>query len=321
MAKVNTATGAIDTADLGPTLSHEHVYTLNAEMRIQYPWDEDEKVSLAINKLKDVKALGIETIVDATVFGLGRFVPRIRNLSEASGVNLVVATGLYTFFDIPLFWRAHTDHVSQTFMEDFFVREIEEGIGDTGIKPAFLKCATEHYGVVGDVEFVLRATARAHRRTGVPIFTHSSVANRTGLAQQKIFRDEGVDLSRVVIGHVGDTTDIGYIEEILAGGSYAGLDRFGAETKLPNKDRIATTIELCKRGYARQLLLSHDTNAWSDHLPDVARARNPLFKNARWGYVPEVVIPALLDAGVSQSDVDDMMINNVRRIFEVAGAY
>ncbi len=321
MATVNTATGPIDTADLGPTLSHEHIYTLNPEMRIQYPWDEEEKVNLAINKLKEVKALGIKSIVDATTFGLGRYVPRIRRISEESGVQVIVATGLYTFFDIPLFWRAHVDRVSPTFMEDFFVREIDEGIADSGIKPAFLKCATEHYGVVGDVEFVLRATARAHRRTGVPIFTHTNVVGRVGLAQQEIFREEGVDLSRVVIGHVGDTTDLGYIEEVLEGGSYVGLDRFGAETRLPNKDRIATTIELCKRGYARRLLLSHDTNAWSDHLPDVARASNPLFKDARWTYVPEVVVPALLEAGVPQSDIDDMMVNNVRRIFDVSGAY
>jgi phosphotriesterase-related protein len=321
MATINSAAGPIDTADLGLTLAHEHVYTLNTEMRIQYPWNEEEKVALAVRKLKEIKALGFKTLVDHTCFGLGRYVPRLRRISEESGVQLILCTGLYTFFDIPPFWRSHIRYVSPTFMEDFFVREIEQGVADTGVKPAFLKCATEHYGVVGDVDLVLRATARAHRRTGVPISAHANAQHRMGLEQQKIFREEGVNLSRVIIGHVGDITDISYAESVLEGGSYIGLDRFGSEAILPNKDRIATTIELCKRGHATRIILSHDTNAWSDHSPEVARATNPILKDTRWTYIPEVVIPALREGGVSQSDIDDMMINNIRRIFEVQGPY
>ena len=115
-------------------------------------------------------------------------------------------------------------------MTDMFVGDITEGIAGTGIKAAILKCATDEPGVTPGVERVLRAVAQAHRQTGVPISTHTHAATRRGLEQQRIFAEEGVDLSRVVIGHCGDTTDIGYLEELIGNGSYIGMDRFGLDT-------------------------------------------------------------------------------------------
>src|SRR5437773_5391757 len=101
-------------------------------------------------------------------------------------------------------------------MTDMFVRDIEHGIADTGVKAAILKCATDEPGVTPGVERVLRAVAQAHRATGVPISTHTHALTRVGLEQQRIFREEGVDLTRVVIGHSGDTSDVGYLEELIA---------------------------------------------------------------------------------------------------------
>src|SRR5215467_553844 len=118
-------------------------------------------------------------------------------------------------------------------MVEMFVRDIREGIADTGIKAGILKCATDEPGVTKDVERILRATAQAHRRTGVPISTHTHAQRRVGLDQQRIFREEGVDLSRVDIGHSGDTTDLDYLEKLIAAGSYIGMDRFGIDTILP----------------------------------------------------------------------------------------
>src|SRR4029077_19124371 len=111
-------------------------------------------------------------------------------------------------------------------MVDMFVKDIEEGIADTGGKAAILKCATDRPGVTPGVERVLRAVAQAHLRTGVPISTHTHAATERGLEQQRICAEEGVDLSRVVIGHSGDTTDLDYLEELIGNGSYIGMDRF-----------------------------------------------------------------------------------------------
>src|SRR4029077_11396122 len=103
----------------------------------------------------------------------------------------------------------------------------------TGVKAAILKCATDRPGLEPGVVRVLRAVAQVHRRTGAPISTHTNVTVRGGLGQQKIFAEEGVDLSRVIIGHCGDTDDLEYLHKIMEAGSYMGMDRFGAEKTSP----------------------------------------------------------------------------------------
>ena len=135
------------------------------------------------------------------------------------------------------------------------------------MKAAILKCATDEPGVTEGVERVLRAVAQTHRATGVPISTHTHAPTRRGLEQQDIFDSEGVDLSRVVIGHSGDTTDIDYLEEIMARGSFIGMDRFGIDALLPFEDRVATVATLCERGHADQMVLSHDASCHIDWLP------------------------------------------------------
>src|SRR5205823_9778920 len=121
-----------------------------------------------------------------------------------------------------------------------------------------LKAATDAPGVTPDVEKSLRAVARAHRRTGAPILTHSYPTNQSGSHQQDIFESEGVDLSRVLIGHSGDTDDMAYLERVAERGSYLGMDRFGMDDYLSHERRLAAVVELCRRGFAAQVMLSQD---------------------------------------------------------------
>src|ERR1700758_4708190 len=236
MSLLNTAQGPINTADLGVTLMHEHVFIMTTEIAQNYPeaWgDEAKRVADAAARLTELKSRGVDTIVDLTVVGLGRYIPRIARVAAQTALNIVVATGLYTYNDVPFYFHylgPGTPLDGPEIMTEMFVRDIEQGIADTGIKAAILKCATDEPGVTPGVERVLRAVAQAHRQTGVPISTHTHAATRRGLEQQRIFAEEGVDLSRVVIGHSGDTTDIGYLEELIGNGSYIGMDRFGADT-------------------------------------------------------------------------------------------
>ena len=169
------------------------------------------------------------------------------------------------------------------------------------------------------MERVLRAVAKAHRLTGVPISTHTDAASRRGLEQQRIFSEEGVDLSRVVIGHSGDTTDIGYLEEIIANGSYIGMDRFGIEVILPFEERVQTVATMCKLGHADKMVLSHDAACHNDWLDDDALAQ----LTPRWNYlhITNDVLPALREQGVTEDQIEQMMVRNVRQIFENQGAY
>jgi hypothetical protein len=153
LSELNTARGPIDTADLGVTLMHEHVFIMTTEIAQNYPeaWgDEEKRVVDAIARLNELKARGVDTIVDLTVIGLGRYIPRIARVAAATELNIVVATGLYTFNDVPIcfhFVGPGAQLGGPEIMTDMFVRDIEQGIADTGIKAGILKCATDERGI------------------------------------------------------------------------------------------------------------------------------------------------------------------------------
>jgi phosphotriesterase-related protein len=304
---------------------HEHVFVLSTEIKENFPedWgDEEQRVADAVERLRNLKKAGVDTIVDLTVIGLGRYIPRIQRIAEAADINIVVATGIYTYNEVPHYYHFRgpgTLFEGPELMVDMFVRDITEGIAGTGVKAAILKCATDEPGVTAGVERVLRAVAKAHRLTGVPISTHTDAASRRGLEQQRIFSEEGVDLSRVVIGHSGDTTDIGYLEEIIANGSYIGMDRFGIEVILPFEERVQTVATMCKLGHADKMVLSHDAACHNDWLDDDALAQ----LTPRWNYlhITNDVLPALREQGVTEDQIEQMMVRNVRQIFENQGAY
>jgi phosphotriesterase-related protein len=267
--QVQTVRGPIDSSQLGITLMHEHVFVLNTEVQQNYPenWNEEERGTDAIGKLNELKGRGVQTIVDPTVMGLGRYIPRIQRIARDIDLNIIVATGLYTYNDVPFYFHFRgpgTALDGPEVMTELFVKDITEGIAGTGVKAAILKCATEMAGLTPGVERVLRAVAQAHRRTGAPITTHTHAHTHRGRDQQRVFREEGVDLTRVIIGHSGDTTELDYLKELMDNGSYIGMDRFGIDVLLPFDDRVNTVVELCKQGYAGSMVLSHDASCFID---------------------------------------------------------
>jgi len=317
MPTVNTVTGPVDTAQLGFTLMHEHIYVLSEGVVPNFPqlWNREARIRQAGETLRQAKQAGVNTIVDLTVLGLGRDVEMARQVSELSGVNVIAATGVYTYDELP----HHFQNRDADYMADLFTQDITHGVQGTDIKAAILKVATDQQGVTQGVEKALRAVARAHRRTGAPISTHTHAATKRGLDQQRIFREEGVDLSRVVIGHSGDTEDTGYLEELMKAGSFIGMDRFGIDTELSSEKRVAVIARLCDRGYASHMVLSHDTSVYIDWFPP------ELIKQVvpRWNFlhISNDVLPMLRSAGVSDADIQTMTVDNPRRIFETHGAY
>jgi phosphotriesterase-related protein len=323
--QMNTARGSIDTADLGVTLMHEHVFVLSPEITDNYPevWgDEAKREADAIARLNELKSRGVDSIVDLTVIGLGRYIPRIARIAAETDINIVVATGVYTYNDVPMhfhFSGPGTLLDGPEPMVEMFVRDIEQGIAGTDVKAAILKCATDEPGVTPGVERVLRAVAQAHHRTGVPISTHTHAPTRRGLEQQRIFAEEGVDLTRVVIGHCGDTTDVDYLEEIIGNGSFIGMDRFGLYLMLPFEDRVNTVTQMCERGHADKMVLSHDASCFIDWLPEeVVPVGLP---NWHYLHIHNDVIPALKERGVTDQQLTTMLVDNPRRVFEHRGAY
>jgi phosphotriesterase-related protein len=325
--QVNTVRGPVDVAALGPTLMHEHIFVLNTEVMVNHPeiWDEDVRVADAVGRLNELKAAGIDTIVDPTVMGLGRYIPRIQKVCAQTDLNVVVATGFYTYNELPFYFSLRGPGTLLNGPEpllDMFVRDIEEGITGTGVRPGAIKFATDAHGMTPGCERVIRACAQAHRRTGVPITTHTDVHNKSGLDQQRILREEGVDLGRVIIGHSGDSTDLDYLQQLIDNGSYLGMDRFGIDVFLPTDKRVDVIVELCKRGYAGRMVLSHDASCWLDWVEPVSDAvRQAMSPNWNYLHISQDVIPMLRERGVSEEQVEQMMVGNPRDIFSVQGGY
>jgi phosphotriesterase-related protein len=196
-----------------------------------------------------------------------------------------------------------------------FLRDIRHGIGETGIRASVLKCVTDEAGITPAIERVLRAIADAHHETDVLISTHTAAVHRRGLDQQDFFRKAGVDLGNVLIGHSGDTTDLAYLEALIDNGSYIGMDRFGlnGHGNPTFEERVDTVAQLCERGYADRMVLSHDTLCYTDCY-DPAE-----FPDWHYNHIPDDVLPALLDRGVTQAQIDCMLIENPRRIFGATG--
>ena len=184
MPTIETATGPVDSASLGRVLMHEHVFIISPEMKDNVPeeWgDEDTRMDDAARRLQELKESGIDAILDPTALGLGRYIPRIGTLAERIDLKIIVATGLYTFNDLPHYWSARVPGSGPNGsdpMVNLFVRDITEGIAGTGIKAGVIKCATDRPGITPGVERVLRACAQAHRATGAPITTHTDAASR-----------------------------------------------------------------------------------------------------------------------------------------------
>ncbi len=304
MATVETVQGKIDEEQLGQVLVHEHLRFRDEALAEQWPGRYDEQLELdaALLAVNAAKEHGVQTIVDPTAMFGGRDVAFMKRVAEETGVQIVACTGIYTYDHLPHYF----DYRDVDAIAELFVEDIEGGIQGTDIRAAFLKCAADAPGVTENVEKVHRAVARASVQTGTPIMAHSMPAAGTGPRQVEIFREEGVDLSRVQIAHCGDTDDVAYIEGLIEQGVYVGLDRYGIQIALPIEARNETAAELLRRGHAERLMISQDFCATIDWFPpemaDGAEASG-MIRHWSMTLVFEEVVPALRELGVMDDDV------------------
>ena len=326
MPTVETVRGPVDTAELGATLMHEHVFVLSTEHVQNYGvgdwWDEDVRVDDAVAQLDELKALGIDTIVDPTVWGLGRYIPRVQRVAEQTDINIIVATGLYTYDEVPHQYEHRGPGLLMDLprdpMVDDFTRDIREGIADTGVKAAFLKCVVEAKGLTDGVARNLRACAATHRETAAPITVHTSSPTGAGRLALQVFRDEGVDLTKVVIGHAGDSNDLDYLSELADAGCLLCMDRFWLDIYNPTASRVDTIVALAERGYADRMVLAHDASCYIDYFPgaDGQAAKEQIAPNWNYTHISKDVLPMLRERGVTEEQIRQMLVDAPRRYFE-----
>lgn len=312
-SSVQTVRGPVVAAELGRTLPHEHVVILQPEALQNYGrvwgasyWDEEAGVRVAIEKLAAVRDAGYRTFVDPTAPGLGRCIPRIQRINAAVDLNIVVATGVYAFLELPNFLH----YRSADAIAALFVRELREGIDDTGVRAAFIKCAVEEHGVVGDIPRILDAVAIAARETGAPVMVHTNASAGTGTLALEALTSRGVDPTRLVVAHAGDSNDLPYLRAIADTGAILGFDRFNIPHFNPDADRVRTLLVLLEEGYGDRIHLSHDAACFMDFM-----VGDPNFANERPDYLhlSTQILPVLRDHGVTEAQIDEMTIDNPRR--------
>lgn len=315
---VGAVSGQIDIADLGQTLMHEHIVWLTPGIRESWPdtFDEDACIRIAEEKLGKLASRGIGTIVDLTPPDAGRDIHLLKKIQDTTTINIIPCTGMYFF--LPAYWLfKSTDDMAAAFIKD-----ISEGIQASDTKAGIIKLATDAQfseGLAEKNEKCLRAGARAHRATGIPISTHTGPPT-IGLEQQRIFLDEGVDLTHVVIGHVGDSTNTDLHKRLMDAGSTIEMDRFGMYTGITFAERVTTVAQLCMEGYADRMVLSHDHWCWHDWdmanvMPDVQ------WEKLAFTHISDEVLPALRKQGVTDKQIDQMLVENPRRILVASEPY
>jgi phosphotriesterase-related protein len=300
MASVETVSGPVEGKDLGFTLSHEHVAMQPAFVTTHYPWmvNRDKIRDRAIRELTEAKQGGVDTTIELSTPDLQRDVELIQEVAQASGMQVVVATGMWR--DIPrYFWSRTPEQIA-----DIFVHEIEEGIGNTTIKAGAIKVANDAEGVTPEAELVLRGAARACRRTGTPISTHHWAPLEVGRRQVELFQEEGAPMDRICIGHSADSTDADYLEDLLKTGVYLSMDRYPGSGDRPNwQQRNATVKKLIDRGWANKIMVGHD------YAPGLIPEESP----TRYLFLITTALPALLKDGVDEDTIREMTHEVPRR--------
>ncbi|MGM0904547.1 MAG: phosphotriesterase family protein [Bacillota bacterium] len=309
MNTIHTVNGERNIEDLGWTLIHEHLRTRDERVVKQFPhlYDHEEEVALAVAQVKAAKERGVKTIFDPSVMGLDRDVRFMQRVANETGMNIVAATGIFTFNDLPT--RFTFNDIE--FMTNQFVRDLEVGVQNSTIRAGFLKCAADIQGITPGVEKVIRGVARAHHKTGVPIMTHSHPGSETGLKQIAIFKEEGVPLNKVLIGHCGDTDNLDYIERVLDSGAFIGMDRYGLTHTISTEKRNETVLALVKKGYANRMFLSQDYCCTTDaHKPEASK--RAAYPDWSMTFLMDKILPTLKEHGITDQQIHMMMVENVK---------
>lgn len=175
----------------------------------------------------------------------------------------------------------------------------------------------EERGLTPDQTRVQLAICETHRETGAPITVHTNAAHQTGRPALELYAKQGVDLTKVVVAHAGDSNDLDYLRWIMDQGVTIGCDRFGLDMFNPTPDRVATIATLCDRGYADRIVLGHDASCYMDFFSGEAGQQALAQAAPNWHYhhISNDVLPALREHGVTDEQIDAMTVTNPRRYF------
>jgi len=295
--QVMTVTGPVPASELGITLPHEHLLIdLTRQIIIGGRINDLE---LLKQELDAFTAIGGRTLVDCTTDPIGRDPVSLKQLSEETSVNIVMGSGLYRE---PYISREWIDEHDADALALQLIDEIENGVNGTGIKPGVIGEIGSEKTITALEERVLRAAARAQKKTGLSITTHTA-RWPNGIKQLAILEAEGVDPCRVIIGHCDTVPSPEYHTAIARRGAYVQFDTIRGDNEYDTHRRIEFVLALARQGHLEQILLSHDVCLRS-HL----RASG----GPGYTYVPTGFADELRARGVSEDDIQQLLVENPR---------
>ena len=312
---INTVQGLINPDQLGFTLMHEHLMICDWNLRKADPafFDYEKTLNIIVDVLKDAKAHGVDSLVDATVSNMGRDISLMKEAAQLSGMQIIASAGYY------LLEGGLMRYISDESLLEALLKELTEGISGADMKAGIVKAATDKEGLTKDNIRCLHACGKAAAMAGVPIITHSRPpGTRYGLFQLDIFEEEGVDLRKVVIGHYRNGDSISYAREVMDRGAYIGIDQmnFNEHQIVFNVNRIRELIDL---GYEDRIILSHDAvinyHYDSDERQDMREYIN--YAPDSLSYLATKGSRRLIEAGIREEVLKKIFVDNPRRIFEV----
>lgn len=317
--KINTVTGPLASTELGRTLVHEHVligfpgWFMDAR---QPAFKRREAVERVVDAFQALHAHGVRSVIDPCPMDMGRDVELYAEVSQKCGINLICATGAYAE-SMGITYTFNALSVEQ--ITEVFIKEIEDGVGDTGIRCGVIKIATGDGAVTPYERKVLTAAARAAKHSGVPLISHTERCT-CGHDQIDIAIGQGVRPSSLIVGHSCGTADLDYQLSLAQRDSYVGFDRFGIEFEVPDAVRMKNLAALVMAGHGHRVVVSHDSIAcWQGAMGNIdpielAKA----MPNHKLTHLFENIFPELRRMGVSQAQLDEIVIDNPRRYFEDA---
>lgn len=305
---IQTVQGPIKTDQLGKTLIHEHILVdfIGADSTGYHRWDRAEVLERLLPYLQEIKDLGFESLIECTPAYLGRDPLLLKELSAASGLNILTNTGYYGARDNK-FVPAHAFEETAEQLAERWIKEWEEGIEDTGIQPGFMKISVDQEEVLSEMhQKLVRAAAITHRATGLTIASHTLLAN-PAFQQIDILLEEGVMPDAFIWVHAQAEEDLSQHLEAADQGAWISLDNV-------NPDQIDRYVAMIKNlkdnNLLNKVLISHDAGWYSP-----GEEKGGDFR----GYtdLSQFLLPALQEAGFTDQDIAQLLVHNPATAFGI----
>lgn len=310
-AVVQTVLGAVPAAKLGPALAHEHVMCdfIGAEQTGRHRWEVDAVVKRMQPVVAQLKERGVTGFFDCTPAYIGRDPRVLKKLAEVTGLHIITNTGYYGGAG-DKFVPKHAYVETPDQLVDRWVREWDRGIEDSGVKPGFIKIGVDEANgdppKLSDIdEKIVRASARASRRTGLSVTCHTG-GGPAGLAATKLFIEEGGIPARFIVAH-SDGHGIHINQQVAELGAWVSFDAISRQPLEQHLKLVTVIIEK----HADRLLLSHDNGWYWVGQENGGEVRD-------FNFISDTFVPALLKNGLNMASIGKLTVDNPAKAFALA---